>query len=199
MAVYILIRRERARATSLDLGGIVNAWPRREELDSMRILRALEKAESIDMLGYNLRSPFFSYGGTFDDLIREKLKKQKTIRLRILIADPDSDGLARRAELEDKHPNDRMRNDGNSSLEYLNELLRMNPGGGLEVRLIDGDLVRCSCIFADERLFVTSYLARRTGNKCPVFEIFGKNAGFFITFQREFDSLWNDGEPHCPP
>jgi hypothetical protein len=199
MAIYILVRREKERATNLDGGGIVGAWPRREELDSRRIFRALQQAESIDMLGYNLRSPYFSYGGAFDDLIREKLNKQKTIRLRVLIADPDSVGLARRAELEDKHPNDRMRNDGNSSLEYLNELLRTYPGGSLEVKLIDGDFVRCSCIFADERLFVTPYLASRTGNKCPAFEIFGKSTGFYVAFQREFESLWNDGQPHSPP
>jgi hypothetical protein len=199
MAVYILVRREKQRATNFKAEGIVGAWPRREGLDQKRIFRALEKADSIDMLGYNLRSPYFSYGGTFDDLVREKLKREKTIRLRILIADPDSEGLARRAELEDRHPTDRMRNDGYSSLEYLNDLLRIYPGGSLEVKLIDGDSIRCSCIFADDSLFMTPYLARRTGNKCPAFEIFGENTGFYVTFQREFESLWNDAEPHSAP
>jgi hypothetical protein len=199
MAVYILVRREKQHAASVAVEGIVAAWPRREELDRRRIFKALGEADSIDMMGYNLRSPYFSYGGTFDDLVREKLKREKTIRLRILIADPDSEGLARRAELEDKHPTDRMRNDGYSSLEYLNDLLRIYPGGSLEVKLIDGDSIRCSCIFADDSLFVTSYLSRRTGNKCPVFEIFGKNTGFYVTFQREFESLWSDAQPHSAP
>lgn len=199
MAVYILIRRERQRAASFRFEGVVGAWARREELDQRRILKALENADSIDMLGYNLRSPYFSYGGTFDDLVREKLKREKTIRLRILIADPDSEGLARRAELEDKHATDRMRNDGYSSLEYLNDLIRIHPGGSLEVKLIDGDSIRCSCIFANDSLFVTTYLSRRTGNKCPAFEVFGKSTGLYITFQREFESLWNDAQPHFVP
>ena len=200
MAIYILIRREKQRPASVQIEGIVGAWPRRELLDQKRIFKALEKADTIDMLGYNLRSPYFSHGGTFDDLIREKLKRERTTKLRVLIADPDSEGLARRAELEnrDKHPTDRMRNDGNSSLEYLNDLLRKHPGG-LEVKLIDGDSIRCSCIFANDSLFMTPYLSRRTGNKCPAFEISGKSTGFYVTFQREFELLWNDAETHPAP
>lgn len=198
MAIYILVKRERLRARNGSLEGIMAAWPRREKLDQGSIFTALESANRIDMVGYNLRSPYFSHGGSFDDLMREKLKKEKTARVRILIADPDSEGLARRAEIEDRHPNDRMRIDGYSSLEYLNDLLRLFPDG-IEVKLIDGDLIRAFCVFADEHLFVTWYLSRRTGNKCPTLEIHGKSNGFYVAFQKEFEALWGDAQTHSPP
>jgi hypothetical protein len=199
MAIYILIRRERDRSVSASIEGIVQAWPRRESLDSGRVMKALEQSQTISMLGYNLRTPFLSHGGRFDEMLRGKLAKEKNLTLRILIADPDSEGLARRAEFEAKRPDRRMHDDGNSALEYLNDILRTHADGRLEVRLIDGDLIRCSLIFADEKLFVTQYLARRTGNKCPAFEIHGKSTGFYQIYQREFDDLWKEAQPHSPP
>jgi hypothetical protein len=199
MAIYILVRRESARSTTVRIAGIVRAWSRREELDAGRIMEALERAQNIDMLGYNLRAPWFRRRGQFDELLRGRLSKERDFRVRILIADPDSPGLGRRASCEDGHESERMRADGNRALEYLNDLLRTHISNGLEVRLLDADLVRCCLIFGGDRLFVTHYLARRTGNTCPAFEIGATKSGLYETYRQEFEDLWNEGWAHGAP
>lgn len=156
------------------------------------IAERFENAPTIELLGYNLRNFWLAKGTAFDEMLRHRLQREKALKVRILLADPESKGLERRELVEDTTHVGRMQADGRAVLNNLADLFRVCGESGLQVRLIDGDLINCSLIFIDDRLFVTWYLGV-TGNNCPTVEIQDAPGSLYKVFREEFERLWQRG------
>ena len=177
--------------------GIVGAWPQRWDLDRRAIVRRFEKSDGIEMLGYNLRSFWLNKGTEFDKRLRARLGKEKGLKVRILLADPELDSLKHREIREDGAPTNRMRGDARAVLMNLCEIIKEYHDSGLEVRLVDADFISCSMIFIDNRLYVTSYLGLGfTGNNCPTLEVQNVPGSLYGVYREEFEQLWKRGVPY---
>jgi len=192
ISLYVLFQRE-VKGASLGANlGIKRATARREEIDSIRMLDAVKRAQTIDMLGFNLRRQLFRPESKFDEIITSRLKKEKDLKIRILIADPECQGIARKSEFEDGTSTERMRADGYAVQTYLVKLNKAAPDA-VEVKLLDADMIRCSLIIAGDLMFATWYLSFSGGSNSPAFEIMGGKTAFYKTFKLEYEKLWQRG------
>jgi hypothetical protein len=193
MSIYVLFQRE-VKGASLGANlGIKRATARREEIDSVRMLDAVKHAKSIDMLGFNLRRQWFRPESKFDEIITCRLKNEKNLKIRILIADPECHSIARKGEFEDGTSTERMKADGFAVQSYLVNLRKSAETDAVEVKLLDADMIRCSLIIAGDHMFATWYLSFSGGSNSPAFEIMGEKTAFYKSFKLEYEKLWLRG------
>lgn len=193
MSIYVLFQRE-VKGASLGANlGIKRATARREEIDSIRMLDAVKHSATIDMLGFNLRRQWFRPESKFDEIITSRLKKEKDLKIRILIADPECQSIARKSEFEDGTSTERMRADGYAVQSYLVKLNKSATPDAVTVKLLDADMIRCSLIIAGDLMFATWYLSFSGGSNSPAFEIMGEKTAFYKTFKLEYEKLWQRG------
>jgi hypothetical protein len=194
-SLYVIVRRETTGAALRGGDGLVRAVAKREQLSKGAILAALRRAKSIDMVGFNLRSPWLKPRSELDEILVDRLKRESDLRVRIIIADPECESLVERDERETGSNTGRLPGEGNAVKNYLGELRKRDGGSAVAVRLVDAGLISCSLIIADQRIFATWYLTFRGGSQSPTLEIFGRTSAFFRAFRHEFDTLWERGRP----
>lgn len=198
-SLVVIYRRERKSGRVVTAEGVVRVLARRDQLTQTNILESMRAAKGIDMVGFNLRSPWLKSPSNFDHLIGERLKSESNLRIRIIIADPDAESLRRRDVQETGAETDRLPGEGNSVKNYLGDLRKRGKPGTVEVKFIDPNLIRCSLIIADERLFATWYLSFRGGSQSPTLEIAGSTTPLFAIFRKEFDTMWEWARPMDAP
>jgi hypothetical protein len=182
------------------LSGLVSAFPRRANVAMSGVLEELRTAKFIGLMGFNLRSRWFTRHGYFDDIIRPRLQSDRDLSVKILIANLSSEALKFRELCEDGGQTGRMIADGTASLGYLRELLKAHAAthcaAKLEVRLVEAGLIRCSLTLFEDRILMTSYLARRGANRSPTFEIVGPASDLYKVYREEFEELWESSLPY---
>ena len=193
MSLYVLYKREIKDASLGTNLGIIKAAARREEIDYVRMLDAVKHAKTIDMLGFNLRRQWFRPGSKFDEIITYRLENEKNLKIRILIADPECNSIARKGEFEDGTSTERMKADGYAVQSYLVNLKKSAATDAVVVKLLDADMIRCSLVIADEHMYATWYLSFCGGSNSPAFEIMGEKKAFYKSFKLEYEKLWQRG------
>lgn len=174
--------------------GLLRGFPERDPAAHQRLFKALRAAKNIRMLGFNLRSAGLKTESNFDELMEDRLKAEADLTLRILIADPDLDSVARRNALESRGDRtNRLKAEIDDVMKYVQDL-RERTKGKIEIKLVDAEMIRASVIIADETMMATWYLSSRRGSKSPTFEIYGSQSPFFKAFDGEFELLWQKGK-----
>lgn len=185
-------------ATATDMSGIVAAVMRRSDMAD-KIKNAVQQADQVDFMGFNLRHPWLTNNGLFEDLLDDD--KIRTFRL--LLADVSyEEALKRRAKIEGGTLEDRMIIDGNEALIKLAKFIHPKQANTITVRILDPSYLYCSIIRADNFMYVTTYLALHSGNNSPTFAI-KKTAAkecAFNFYWRHYNRLWKDhAKPWTPP
>lgn len=181
-----------ARRPQSDAGAaaaeLVAAFSYRAEVDPARWWDLIRRAEKqIDLLGYTLY--FLPHQHPqFIQVLRDKCAVG--CKVRIIVADPDSQHVQRRDEEEQEAITLVARIQ--SSLHEFGPLLDC-PGA--ELRFQDAPLYNSVFRF-DEEMFVTPHLYATAGRAAPLLHLkrLGPN-GMFSRFTSHFDGLWSDSRP----
>jgi len=191
----VVVRRPRGSRPA----GVVAAYSRREQVDREEILERMRTAKAIEMVGLNLRTPWFRQGSPFDELVRVRLQRERDFRLRVVIADPRSEGLRTRERREDGRQSGRLVSATEGVLGYLDGLLQAQHETQVEVRLADGQALHFSMVLVGDRGYVTFYRSGRTGDGSPALVLEERGGSLLGVFRQEFEDLWNEATRYPPP
>ncbi len=167
---------------------LVAAYPYRADVDHSRWWDLITGSEhQIDLLGYTLYFLPHQHPQLIDVLLT---KCGAGCKIRLLIADPDSEHVTRRDEEE--HEAITLVARIQSSLQAFAPLLDC-PGA--ELRYQDAPLYNSVFRFDDE-MFVTPHLYATPGRAAPLMHLrrLGPN-GMFSRFAAHFEGLWADSSP----
>lgn len=167
---------------------IVAAYSHRANVDAARWWTLIINAEhQIDLLGFTL----FFLPQQHPELIDVLLDKcQRGCKIRIAVADPNSDNVHRRDEEEQEPITLVARIE--SSLRAFEPLLACR---GADIRFQDAPLYNSIFRF-DDQMFVTPHLYATPGHAAPLLHLrrLGPN-GMFSRFAAHFEGIWSDTEP----
>jgi hypothetical protein len=167
---------------------LVTAYPYRADVDPSRWWDLITKAErQIDLLGYTL----YFLPHQHPQLIETLLEKCAAgCKIRLVLADPDSEHVRRRDDEEDEAITLVARI---TSSTKAFDPLRGCPGA--EMRFQDAPLYNSIFRF-DDQMFVTPHLYATPGRAAPLMHLarLGPN-GMFSRFAAHFEGLWADCKP----
>ncbi len=134
----------------------------------------------LDIAGYSLRNFFES----FHDIIIQRINKNRNVKIRILVVDPDCYYSKMREEHE-----------GHTKGTFANQIEKMkrhfyNYRKNIEIRKIDTELP--TMIFRiDDFMYVGPYLSSKPSKSTLTYELKDdKSAWLFEDYESEFDLLW---------
>ena len=167
---------------------LVAAYPYRSDADSSRWWTLFTGAsQQIDLLGYTLYFLPQQHPQLVDLL---KTKAANRCRVRLVVADPASEFVARR-EAEENEPitlTARIR----STQKAFQTLVDLP---GVEMRQQDAPLYNSVFRFDDE-MFVTPHLYATPGHAAPMLHLRRLGpAGLFSRFSAHFEGVWADSAP----
>lgn len=164
---------------------LVAAYSHRTNVDPHRWWRLITDAtKQIDLLGYTLYFLPHQHPQLIDVL---RVKCESGCKVRLIVADPDSDQVQRRDAEEQEAITLVARIQ--SSLREFSPLLQCD---GAELRFQDAPLYNSVFRFDDE-MFVTPHLYATPGRAAPLLHLrrLGPN-GMFSRFAAHFEGLWAD-------
>jgi transcriptional regulator with XRE-family HTH domain len=167
---------------------LVSAYPHRTDLNADRWWTLFTEAEAqIDLLGYTLYFLPHQHPELVDLLLR---KCEQGCRIRIALADPDSEHVARRDEEEREAITLVARIQ--SSLDAFAPLLGC---ANADLRFQDAPLYNSVFRFDDEML-VTPHLYGTPGRSAPMLHLRRLGpSGIFSRFSAHFEGIWSDSRP----
>jgi hypothetical protein len=170
---------------------IVAAYPYRSQVDAGRWWRLIDGASSeIDLLGYTV---YFLPQQDPRTVAALAEKCQSGCRVRLVVADPESEHVRRRDE-EEQEPITLVARI-KSSLRAFEPLLSC-PGA--ELRFQDVPLYNSLFRFDDE-MFVTPMLYPTPGHAAPLLHLRRlRPEGIFSRFQSHFSAVWDASTPVTP-
>ncbi len=167
---------------------LVAAYPYRADLDAGRWWNLFNRAErQIDLLGYTLYFLPLQHPQLTDLLLS---KCERGCKVRVAIADPDSENVQRRDEEEQEAITlvARIR----TSLKAFAPLLDCE---GADVRFQDVPLYNSMFRFDDEML-MTPMLYATPGHSAPLLHLRRMGpGGLFSRFAAHFEGIWADSAP----
>lgn len=181
------VRRQQS-SSSTAAAELVAAYPYRADVHLSRWWDLIIKAQrQIDLLGYTLYFLPHQHPQLVDVLLA---KCAAGCKIRIVIADPESEHVRRRDEEE--HEAITLVARIQSSLQAFTPLFECP---GTEFRYQDAPLYNSLFRFDDE-MFVTPHLYATPGRAAPLMHLkrLGPN-GMFSRFAAHFEGLWADSEP----
>jgi len=136
-------------------------------------------SRNLDITGYSLNAFYESYA----DLIIKKIKSDHSIKIRILVVNPDSLFAKHRAELEDKNY-ESIKN----SIDRIKT--KFACFDNVELRKIDSPLT--TMIFKiDTVMFIGPHFHKKPSKSTITLEL-NKDGWLYIEYQNEFKRLWRD-------
>lgn len=167
---------------------LVAAYPHRTDLSPHRWWSLFKQAEGqIDLLGYTLYFLPHQHPELVDLLLD---KCQQGCRVRIAVADPDSEYVARRDEEEGEAITLVARIQ--SSLQAFRPLL---GNENADLRFQDAPLYNSVFRF-DDQMLVTPHLYATPGRAAPVLHLTRLGpSGIFSRFSAHFEAIWSDSRP----
>lgn len=131
----------------------------------------------LDIAGYSLGAFFDSYS----DILKAKVSKS-SIRVRILLVNPESTFSQNRASIEGR---------GNDAFkEKIDTLLKFFKGDKIEIKFLDAPL--STMIFRiDDIMFVGPHFYRKQ-SKATLTQELKKDHWMFNEYQEEFEKMWSD-------
>lgn len=181
------VRRAHSEA-STTAAELVAAYPFRADVDPSRWWDLIMRAEhQIDLLGYTL----YFLPHQHPQLVNVLLDKcAKGCKIRVVIADPESEHVQRRDAEEDEAITLVARIQSSQK-----ELAPLFECGGADLRYQDAPLYNSIFRFDDE-MFVTPHLYATPGRAAPLMHLkrLGPN-GMFSRFSAHFEGLWADSTP----
>lgn len=137
-------------------------------------------SRNLDITGYSLNAFYESYA----DLIIKKIKSDHSIKIRILVVNPDSLFAKHRAELEDKNY-ESIKN----SIDRIKS--KFECFDNVELRKIDSPLT--TMIFKiDTVMFIGPHFHKKPSKSTVTLEL-NKDGWLYLEYQDEFERLWRDG------
>lgn len=121
---------------------------------------------------------------------RLKAKAEAGCSVRFVVGDPDSDVTRQREEREGV-----PLTVGTRIRITLDQLAKMGPVPGLEVKLSD-DHIALSVFIFDDQMLVTPHIANLLGHESPMLHLRRLDAdGLYDRFAQHVDALWEGGRP----
>ncbi len=118
---------------------------------------------------------------------------------KLLLYHPNSYVQRLRRQDETKDPKDEMQNEIVSSLKMLaekrNDIKNPSNKKKLEVRLTHSCVHYVQLIRADNQMLIALYLSGHGGSPSPTMQLRGPRSEYFDTYDKQFEILWNRGEP----
>lgn len=158
----------------------------------------LQRATELWLVGVTLSRTVKSNYSLFE----EKLKRGGTMR--VLLVDPDGDGvaMAKMREYGGRYDVDRIRNLIRGSLDDLCSL-RAHAPDRLHCRVIDHPLgfggLAVDPNTAGGILYLEHFSHKMPGGSVPKFVLAAQDGDWYDFFKGELQALWEDGEPWpCP-
>lgn len=178
-----------AAVSSVHTAEIVAAYPHRADAPTSLWSRLLFRSqEQIDLLGYALLF-FPEQHPNLPAFVAERCAAT-SLKVRIILVDPDGEEARRRDELE------RLGGTVPSRIRMtMQHLAPMLEVAGVELRLVDVPLYNAVYRF-DDQMLVTPYLYARHGYEHPLLHLrwLSRN-GVFARYAEQFDDLWSIGTP----
>ena len=180
--------RRRAAGALGSAAEVVSAYPHRTDLNADRWWDLFQGAGAqIDLLGYTLYFLPHQHPDLVDLLVE---KSEQGCRVRIALADPDSEHVRRRDEEEHEAITlvPRIR----STLGAFEPLLRCENA---DLRFQDAPLYNSVFRF-DDQMLVTPHLYGTPGRSAPLLHLRRLGpSGIFSRFSAHFEGIWSDSRP----
>lgn len=167
---------------------VVSAYPHRTDLNPDRWWHLFQGASAqIDLLGYTLYFLPHQHPGLVDLLLK---KCEQGCRVRIALADPESEHVRRRDAEE--HEAITLAPRIRSSLEAFHPLLESDNA---DLRFQDAPLYNSVFRF-DDQMLVTPHLYGIPGRSAPLLHLRRlRPSGIFSRFSAHFEGIWSDSQP----
>jgi len=181
----LIVEDSRAIADALLESGITAIYNRRD-LDRYHTL-INSVTSQLDIAGYSLRAFFESFG----QALAERLKKDKHLKVRLLVVDPDSEQSRARERLEGH-----VVGTFAGSIHQIQNTFR--GYSNVSIRVAPGDL--STMVFRlDSIMFVGPQLTSCPSRASVTFEIERKkHSWLFDAYELEFESMWKNSDEFKP-
>jgi hypothetical protein len=176
--------------------GLDGFFVNRKDVEFKDFLCNFEFAKKVDMMALSLRDNWTS-NGDFVNIIKKRAASGECV-YRFLVLNPTSEVTVHRS-FEEKdivgHLSTNIR-DSLIKLSEVSEGLSNSKKQYLSIKTNSDLTMYCSIIRADDRMFVSFYLASVRGSGCPTLKIQGNETALFKKFSAEFEKLWSSAKPY---
>ena len=153
---------------------------RKRDLDKYDVL-IKDLNNSIDISGYSLNA----FNDSYSHILKQKLAKNSSIRIRILLVNPNS-----------YYAKERENQEGNAENTYLNSVNKIidtyKDSINVSIRIVDTPLP--TMFFRiDNVLFIGPHLYKRSSKSTVTYEL-RKSGWLFDEYQNDFVRLWESGK-----
>jgi len=181
--VYRRITGEDTTTVEAIIGSGLHAVYEQRSLDEYRSL-VQSVSGQLDIAGYSLRSFLESFG----QILVDRLGRNRSLRVRMLLVDPKSPNSQARERLENHAP-------GTFSKSIENVHRTFDEVPNVEIRLLHADLT--TMIFRLDRvMFVGPQFVSKSSRATATLELRQtKHAWLFRDYEQEFDAMWNSAVP----
>lgn len=161
-------------------------------------MNRLKSARSnIDLMGYSLH--VWTRGENFEDEIVKSV--HAGVNVRILIMDDNNDDMEALLNIEQIKSisvaavKEELRVTRNAFSSISDRLASSDVAGTFEFRTLKNGLIVCQLCRTDSELTMVQYLFSEVASRSPLLVIRGQDTQLFEIYMREFERLWELGEP----